>query len=267
MNPPEIVGTRHGLMAVRKNDKYVGRMLAKYGEYIRGECDVIERLLPKGGIAIDAGANIGALSMVMSKAVGESGIVVAFEPQRALFYNLCCNMTLNGIRNVYCLHKALGDVASTAMVPELDYDQEGNFGALSLLEAGAYQKTHDMVPVDVIRIDDMNLLRCDLIKIDVEGMEIQVLEGARETIAKTMPALCVEDDRPGSAAKIVAWLAGFGYSVYQHFPKLFVEDNFNKDTENIFGDTVSANLVCFHSSRGVPDWLTEVGLTPVSGIA
>ena len=267
MNCPEIVETRHGRMMVRRNDKYIGDMLARYGEYVPKETRVLSRLMPAGGVAVDVGANIGATSLAIAEAGGESGVVIAFEPQRQLYYMLCGNVALNGAKNVYCLHKAAGAKAGAVLVPELDLGREGNFGGLSLLDAEAYSKDHEMIPVDMMRIDDLRLSRCDLIKIDVEGMELEVLEGASETIKGHMPTICVEDNRPALVPRLVAWLDQAGYLVFQHFPPLFSEDNFRGEQENIYGETVSANLVCVHASRPVPDWLADEGMTTVVGKA
>jgi FkbM family methyltransferase len=265
MKPPEITETRHGRMMVRPNDSYIGEMLLRYGEYIPGETRLLRRLMPAGGVAVDVGANIGATALALGEAAGPAGVVVAFEPQRVVYYQLCGNVALNGVRNVFCLHKAAGRAMGTVRVPELDYDKRGNFGGLSLLDAEQYAKDHDMVPVDVLPLDAMQLARCDLIKVDVEGMELDVLEGGRETIARCMPVLCVEDDRPDKVPALVAWLVAAGYSVHQHFPKLFDPDNYRGEQENIYADKVSANLVCFHHSRGVPAWVAEEGLSLVAG--
>lgn len=264
MMRPGLVDVRHGMMMVYRDDEYIGKQLAWYGEYIEAECRILRRLVPKGGVAVDVGANIGATAIPMAEAAGETGVVVAFEPQRLVHHLLCGNVALAGLRNVYCLHKAAGKEPGAVMVPDFHLDKPGNYGGLSLLDSKMFaEQKHDMCPVDMIRVDDLRLARCDLIKVDVEGMELDVLEGARRTIEGHMPALCVEDDRPDLVPKLVAWLWDAGYEIFQHFPRIFNPDNFKGVKDNIYGETVAANLVAFHKGRGVPTWAVEEGLALV----
>ena len=82
------------------NDAYIGRSLDVYGEYSEGEIDLFRQLLRPGDVAIDVGANIGALTVAMARLVQPGGAIVAFEPQRAIFDILCDNLRLNGLANV-----------------------------------------------------------------------------------------------------------------------------------------------------------------------
>ena len=73
---------RHGKLMYLLNDAYIGRSLDVYGEYSEGEIDLFRQLLRPGDVAIDVGANIGALTVPMARLVQPGGAVVAFEPQR-----------------------------------------------------------------------------------------------------------------------------------------------------------------------------------------
>jgi hypothetical protein len=95
----------------------------------------------------------------------------------------------------------------------------------------------------------------------VEGMEIKVLDGARDTIQKHKPLLYVENDRKENSSALIEYISTLGYKMYLHLPPLFNEDNFYKNSTNVFGNIVSLNLLCFHSTVK-----TNVsGLTPVEG--
>src|SRR5262245_3941932 len=88
---------RHGRLCYLLTDSYIGRSLDIYGEYSEGEIDLFRQLLRPGDVAVDVGANIGALTIGMARLVGPSGAVLAFEPQRVIFDILAQNIRLNGL--------------------------------------------------------------------------------------------------------------------------------------------------------------------------
>jgi hypothetical protein len=98
--------------------------------------------------------------------------------------------------------------------------------------------------VEIITIDNLLLPACHMIKIDVEGMEKPVLDGARQTIARFRPLLYVEDDRPNKHAELIATLFDLEYRLWWHLPRLFNPGNFAGDSENIFSNIASFNLFC-----------------------
>ena len=77
------VETRHGIFTIFNEDELVGLSLATYGEYSEGEVEVFRKVLKPGDVAIDIGANIGALTIPMARLVGETGRVYAFEASAA----------------------------------------------------------------------------------------------------------------------------------------------------------------------------------------
>ncbi|MGQ0677510.1 MAG: FkbM family methyltransferase [Rhodospirillales bacterium] len=236
---------RHGLMLYLKRDMYVGRSLDLYGEFSEIESALLARLVPGDGVAVDAGANIGAHTLALARAAGPRGMVVAAEPQRALFQMLCANLALNEIRNVRAINAGLGAGRGSTRVPAIDYAAGGNFGGVSLgAEAG------EAVPVEAI--DAWELRRLDLIKADVEGMEADVLRGGAKTIARLKPVLYVEADRKDRAAELVELLLSFDYRPFLHLPPLFNRDNWFANPEDAFPDIASANLLCVPRGRDCP---------------
>ncbi len=113
---------------------------------------------------------------------------------------LCANLALNGIVNMRTLLAGAGRERGLAQVPVLDYTAANNFGGVSLGVGEASE------PVDIIPVDALGLARCELIKIDVEGMEGEVLAGAASTIARHRPVLYVENDRREKSAALIARL-------------------------------------------------------------
>lgn len=229
---------RHGEMVFNRHDRFIGRSLELYGEFSEREIELFRAFLRPGALVIEAGANIGAHTLALSKLVGEEGVVIAFEPQRLVFHLLCANLALNSIVNVFAYQKAVGSAAGTVLVPQPDPTSEFNFGGLPL---GAWEQGE---PVPVVRLDDMQLPRLDLLKADVEGMEGQVLEGATETIARHRPILYVEDDRQEKSEALCAAIREMGYRLHGHTPPLFNSDNFAGHPENVFGAIASGNVLC-----------------------
>ena len=100
------------------------------------------------------------------------------------------------------------------------------------------------------------------IKADVEGMELEILRGAEATIARCRPILYVEDDRKQNSAALRSWLISHGYRLYRHTPPLYNPENWRGSRVNVFGRTVSINLLCIPSTRyelkNTTDLLTRV---------
>lgn len=211
---------RHGLMVYNLNDQYVGRSLDLYGEYAEHEVAVFRSILRPGDVVVEVGANIGAQTLPLSRMVGPSGLVVAFEPQEMLFNLLSANLVLNGATNVRTRRMAVGSEAGAIRVPVLDPRRSNNFGALGLggWEHGA------MVPL--VTLDSIDLPSCRLLKADVEGMEEAVLRGASGLIARHRPILYVENDRRDRSAALIGLIRSMGYRVWWHTARLFHPGNF-----------------------------------------
>lgn len=145
-----------------------------------------------GVIILDVGANIGNLTVFWARLmVGASdspwGRVIAFEPQEWPFYALCGNIALNNCFNAQAHRMALGNRGGVIAVPFHHPLTPHNFGGVSLNTKSAQS---DDIPIATI--DELGLARVDIIKIDVEGMEPDVLAGAAETIKKHRPIIVAE---------------------------------------------------------------------------
>lgn len=98
-------------------------------------------------------------------------------------------------------------------------------------------------------LDSLKLEACDFLKLDIEGMEREAILGARKTIERFKPVLYVENDREERSDALVRTLTDFGYVMYWHHPPLFNPNNYLGQPENIFGNIISKNMICFHESR------------------
>jgi FkbM family methyltransferase len=228
-------------------DTYVGRSLDLYGEYAETEGRLLAQLVKPGMTVVEVGANIGAHTVALSRLAG-NGRVVAIEPQGELFKLLCANLAMNGARNVTPILGASGEASGQVSIPPIDYTKPGNFGGYSLGTLADQPGT--MVPI--VPLDAMSDLgTVHFVKIDVEGMELEVLRGAAGLIEKRRPVLYVENDRKEKSAALIEHLRSARYRCYWHVPPLFSADNYLGNPTNVFGKTVSINLLCLPAEREI----------------
>lgn len=252
-NPPlRIKRCRHGLMLFHGNDRYIGRSLDVYGEYSEHEVELFRYVLRPGMTAIDVGANIGAFTLPMAKAVAPTGRVFAYEPQRRLHQMLSANMALNDIGNAWLLAMGAGKERGAAIAPFIDFGRIENFGSVSLREAGAGE------PVPIAPIDELRLDACHLLKVDVEGMEQDVLAGAAGTIARCRPLLYVENASAEKSAALIEQIKSYRYRLYRHVRPLFNPANFFGHPTDIFGAVASYNMLCLPAELEQPQGGREI---------
>jgi len=229
---------RYGWMLYNARDMFIGRSFDRYGEFSELECQAFARLIKPGQTVYDVGANIGAHTLAFARFVGETGLVAAFEPQRVVFQMLCANVALNGLSRVWTIWAACGRGLGQANVPSLDHRAINNVGGLSLVDSP------DGESVPAMPLDEVGTPACHFIKIDVEGMESEVIAGAEKTIAKWRPILYVENDRAEKSAALIEQIMALDYRLYWHLPRLFNSRNFFGEAENVFGTIVSVNMLC-----------------------
>jgi len=177
-------------------------------------------------VVLDIGANIGIVSLSIANSV-QGAKIFAFEPQRIIFQMLAGNMALNSIENVFCFNLAVGDTNGHIPIPKVDYGSMASFGSLEFgrtTQSDAGQNARlvgpDVELVQVVTIDNLGFQRVDFMKIDVEGMEVAVLDGARETITANKPILCVEALKCDKN-RLSNLLTSFGYNLHTQGQNLF----------------------------------------------
>jgi FkbM family methyltransferase len=127
------------------------------------------------------------------------GRVLAFEAQEYVFYALAGNLALNNCWNASARWMALGESVGHIDIPEPDYLSPGSFGSLELRQGRnefigqpVSYAPEDCVRTPMTSIDALELPRLDFLKLDVEGMEADVLRGARATLARCQPIVMAE---------------------------------------------------------------------------
>jgi len=230
------------------------------GTYEAGSIDVIRRALRPGDVFIDAGANIGLMSLAAAQIVGPGGQVHAFEPVPEVHAILEANAALNGYRQIRAHRRALGAGPETRTI----YEQAGiNKGSASLVEPS--QGTSASHAVAVTSVDafvrEAGISRVRMLKADVEGWEFELLQGARAVLsAATAPALCIEysrsySPRSGQLMDVYEFLRSV--NAYQIFKLRFGKETVSQLVPIRTADDLPRhdNIFCF-----LPDHLEAGGL-------
>lgn len=150
---------------------------------------ILNKILSENDIAVDIGANIGYHTLSMAKIVGNYGKVYAFEPQRILFQELCCNVILNRLDNVYAYNAGISSEISYSYLPIIDYySKEISLGCISLNN----NDNKNTEKVELFPLEYFNIKKINFVKIDVEGYELNVLNGMNNILINDNPTLFIE---------------------------------------------------------------------------
>jgi FkbM family methyltransferase len=210
-----LTATNHGSMLVNRHDYHhvgdvkfgVGHQLFNTSSFDQEEVDLVIRLLDErrrsfgnGVVAIDCGANLGVHTIEWAQFMYGWGEVIAFEAQERIFYALAGNIAINNCFNARAVWAAVGKSKGTIGVPIPNYFTPSSFGSLEINKTETTEfigqeinySDGETLRTQMVAIDDMNLDRLDLIKIDIEGMEIDALEGAINSITNQKPLLLIE---------------------------------------------------------------------------
>ncbi|AEA44702.1 FkbM family methyltransferase [Fluviicola taffensis] len=185
-----VLKTIHGVKMVidPSVDTGVELSLFQTGTYEKGTIQLLQKYLNPGNTFLDIGANIGLMSVIASKVVGEKGIVYSVEANPKTVPILQVNSELNACENIVILPIALSDSKGMARLFE---NWEVNRGGASLISQSNEQQG---IEVKMERLDDLfqKETPLQLVKIDVEGFEPQVLRGGMSWFQKQQPIFIIE---------------------------------------------------------------------------
>ena len=173
-----------------------------------------------GVTAIDCGANIGVFTVEWARAMTGWGNVIAIEAQERVFYALAGNIAVNNCFNARAMFAAASDQAGMMKAPQLDHTRPASFGSVEIKRREHTEFAGQAIDYDApdaseipcMALDSLGLARVDLIKIDVEGMEMNVLAGAAALIEGHRPVMVVEHIKT-DAEKLRRWLEALDYRV------------------------------------------------------
>ena len=197
-----------------------------------------------GVVAFDCGANIGVHTVEWAMAMTGWGSVVSIEAQERVYYALAGNIAINNCFNAIAVHGAVSSESGVMKIPSPNYFVPSSFGSLELRQRtgnefiGQPIDYENTVNVRKLTIDEFNLPRVDFIKIDVEGMELEALEGAKRSITQSHPIMLIEKIKT-DAEKLRAWLKAHGYEIID----------------------AGINMLAIHQSDKT---LTEIRITPAA---
>lgn len=233
-----LAASEHGTMIVNRFDYRmvderrgigVGYQILENAAYDASEVDAALALLAlrrqyfgDGVMAIDCGANIGVHTIEWAKRMSGWGQVMAIEAQERVFYALAGNIAINNCFNARALHAAVAAIPGTMRIPTPDYLKPASFGSLELRPRHGVEFIGQPIDysgelateIPTITIDSLALTRIDLIKIGVEGMELEALEGGKAAIARCHPILIVETVKIDKT-KLRGALEQLGYRVFE----------------------------------------------------
>lgn len=192
-------------LKLKVNKKYI--MSLDLAEYIQGHLflfntfeptteKIFKKFIKKGDVAIDIGANIGYLSLLMAECVGEKGSVYSLEPVSDNFQSLNRNIHLNKFKNIKTFKLAFSDSNS---IIKIFKSLDNNQGSHSMI-FDSKRLNPEYEEVESLTLDSFvkmqKLMSINFIKIDVEGAEFEVIKGMDETISKYRPIIFMEINAP-----------------------------------------------------------------------
>lgn len=152
--------------------------------------------IKKSSVIYDIGAHCGSHS-IMYKRINPDATIYAFEPQLNLYWLLSKNIKTNNLKNVFAYNNAVGDFTGNVEMNPFSTDGSNSmerieYGGDKYFNLAGVQIGSGGEKVKMIKIDDMMIPCCDFMKIDVEGYEPHVLEGAKDTVARCKPTIVYE---------------------------------------------------------------------------
>jgi FkbM family methyltransferase len=255
--------SRYGPVTVPVTDTIIGRALAKYGEWAQLELDILAHFIKEGNTVLDIGACFGTHSIAFSELVGSSGRVIAFEASPTNFTLLernCRNIKDVPLQLIQAI-VGMGDGARF-----VSRDNEENRGASRLEKASARDISLDAEAGQIsLSIDSLDLSRVDFVKIDVEGMESDVVSGALETLRRCAPFIFFEVNSIQGAIDTLAVMKESQYLYFGLVSGAFNPNNFLGVADDIFGGGSECGILAVPQNRHgeVRDAIRNLGMAPM----
>ncbi len=233
-----LASSNHGTMIINRNDYCmvgenraygVGFQILNNSVFDPTEVNFAMALLTcrrkhfgDGVFAIDGGANIGVHTIEWARQMHGWGEVLGFEAQEVVFYALAGNVAVNNCLNARVKLSALGETCGELAIPQPNYFQPSSFGSLEIkqrenTEFIGQKISYDeksMNKIPMVSIDSLNLKRLDFFKLDVEGMEVEVLKGSIETFKRCKPIMLIEMIKSDKIA-LQEFVTALGYRVFE----------------------------------------------------
>lgn len=221
----QTLNTNHGKFMVNINE-LIGNFLYLLNEFAPLEIDIMKKLLKSDSNVIEIGANIGTHTIPIAKHISK-GMIYSFEPQNIIYKQLNTNLFINEVYNVKTLNYGVGSKDEKLFYTPANF----NTGGVSLSNSGSHS----------VKVKPLNCLKyptIDLIKIDVEGMELDVLKGIETIIQRDKPSILIEY-RLETVNEMIQFLQSYDYNIYLanysllQYPKLSNVSNLHLGMANL----------------------------------
>lgn len=246
MNEPtqsiEQIRSRYGEFHVLAAEDLISDSLRQYGEWAQCEIDLLRSFISPGDTVVDAGAYIGTHSRAFSEQVGESGEVFAFEPDPYSYAILLRNSHCAPLKNIRAVNLGLG---STSEFRTLHIEEQQHNRASASAEG---TQVADDIRIQIQPLDMIGISKVDFMKVDVEGMELQLLIGAETTILRDRPVIFLEAITLQGSHGFLLWAEGHGYAAFGINVPAFNPHNHAGQTTNMFGSAREVALLLIHRS-------------------
>jgi len=219
---------RHDYQLVGNSGFGIGYQILTTSSFDQAEVNLSLQLLNSrrdnygdGVVALDCGANIGTHSVEWARFMYGWGELIAFEAQERVFYALAGNIAMNNCFNARAIWAAVGASVGEIGVPVPNYFTPSSFGSLEIRKKSNTENIGQVVDYSeqklqqtkMISIDSLNLKRVDLIKFDIEGMEMEALTGAIDTITYKKPQLIIEKVKC-KESELIGFCNRIGYKTF-----------------------------------------------------
>lgn len=215
---PNFVTSRGHKIFIDKHDATISQELILSGKWEDFETEIFSQYIHPGDIVVDIGAHIGWYTLIAAKLVGKTGKVYSFEPDTTNFNLLTKNVQANGYHNVVLIKKAVSNKTDSAQL----FINNENTGDHRIFDT---DKNRRSVTIETITLDDYfrNITeQIDLIKMDIQGWEMQALQGARRVVTTNKHLKLITELQPSyihlsgqKPREYLALLRKHGFKLYQ----------------------------------------------------
>lgn len=240
--------TRYGVLTVPADDLVIGRSLATYGEWAQREIEFLLHFIKAGDTVLDVGACFGTHSLAFSERVGQAGRVLAFEASPKNFPLLEKNCQTRRGGRIKPIQAVVAQADSLEFRFRNDDQNRGGSSFDAVASADACEGS-DAITVKSRSIDGLALDRVDFIKIDVEGMEWEVIAGALATIQRCAPYIFFEVNFIEEGRRTIELLRGGDYLFFGLLCDPFNPDNFYGAVQRIFGEGRECGVLAVAKAR------------------
>lgn len=231
--------------------EYLQTHLYVFGDYELPTIRFLRSVLKPGSVCLDVGAQMGYLTLAMATSANKQTIVHSFEPEEQNAQRFRENIALNGLTNV-TLHQSAVSTVDGPLKLYLSNDRNAGTHSTVYIESNV---STEYVEIPSVRLDTFSeqnrLPSIDLIKIDVEGAEIDVINGALESLAHHKPIVIMElsdhlqQARGQTCAEFKQFMARYGYTPY------FINENGTLRSCPMDAAHVNDNIVFVHPSSAL----------------